>query len=89
VEVVACRTQAPSWSGAGHTHAHTWRLSYLSGGWTHPSTYVAFGLLLMSWALLSAHVALVLRWVSHDRSPLETSGAWVMVPDSRGMGWMS
>ena len=89
VEVVACRTQAPSWRGVGHTHAHTWCLGCLSGGWAHPSAHVPFVLLPMSWALLSAHVAFVLRWVSHDRSLLETSGAWVMVPDSRGMGWMS
>ena len=89
VEVVACRTQAPSWRGVGHTHAHTRCLGCLSGGWAHPSAHVPFVLLPMSWALLSAHVAFVLRWVSHDRSLLETSGAWVMVPDSRGMGWMS
>jgi len=58
---------------AGHIPAHTWLLGFLP----------------MSWALLNAHVALVLRWVSHDRSLLETSGAWVIVPDSKGMGWMS
>jgi hypothetical protein len=75
-----------SYLGAGYNPSAHVALGLLPQCWAHPAHTWRLGCLPVGWVLLSAHVALGLPGWAMIAPPLETSGAWVMAPDSRGMG---